>query len=598
MDNNTEANGIAPSSKWKELTLEAVKEFVTSAVVIDDSPELRRKYSNDVDSEAVAIEAADDGLGEAIGVEATDDELYETIATEAADYRFDEADNNNDHNIYIQDMTSAFRKSNIPCSFILPKHTESEDDISDDIANAASHADILVLDWHLKDKSPVVALKALRKIAQKDAQQNGRVRLICIYTGEATETLKDIYEEAEEALSSNGLIFNESNSDIQKGRGEHHYLMVLQKQSVIDIELPDKLLEAMAELANGILPSFALAAIAALRTNAHHIASRFSKTLDEAYVANRLITDPPEDVDELMRSLATSEFDSALGLERVADRFLGRDRIASWLEANKIPKRSSGYVVRKDDISHTVLTDQKFLSDLNTGYLDGNRNKIISPDGQEHSFDEKHRVNIGLALHEGENPKAVEEATMATEGNFAKLVSLKREAHGKSKLFSDNDWRPSLTLGTLLRSQPDQEGSIEYLYCLTPACDTVRLRGKNRGFVFLKLEEVSKKKGKKDLIVPLENDAEVKLRVDLSPWYICTHEFKGDENIGRVLATKEDGDSPEFIFESESTKFQWLGEVRHDRAMRDMAELNRAWMRLGIMDSEYLRLASKGVAPL
>jgi hypothetical protein len=40
----------------------------------------------------------------------------------------------------------------------------------------------------------------------------------------------------------------------------------------------------------------------------------------------------------------------------------------------------------------------------------------------------------------------------------------------------------------------------------------------------------------------------------------------------------------------------WLGEVRRNRANRDMADLNRQWLRFGIHDSEYLRLAAKGKA--
>lgn len=586
-----ESNGIGSSCKWKELTLEAVQEFVTSAVVIDDSPELRREESDVVEVNSIEAVADDDGLG--YDADNGDIPLSESEGLESYE------DSGNDHNIYIQDLTHAFQKSSIPCSFILPRETDVEEDIANDIAKAANLADILVLDWHLKNKLPVVAMSALRKIAEVDALQNGRVRLICIYTGESVENLRDIYKAAENALEDGGLSFTESNPESQKGRGEHHYLMVLQKQSVIDVDLPEKLLEAMTELANGILPSFALAAIAALRKNAHHIASRFPKELDAAYAGNRLITDPASDIDELMRSLIISDFDSAIGLERVADRMLGSERINEWIRVNNYPKNTPNTDINGKNSAAEAITikmDKEFICGLNTGYVDGNRNEAVFMNGSKYQFNETQKSKVSSTFHDGGSVEAIKKATMNTEGKFARLVALKREAYGQSKLFSEKQWCPSLALGTLLRLSPDQ-GNVQYLYCLTPACDTVRLRGVDRGFVFLKLEEVNADKAKKDLIITLSDTTEVKLRINLSPWHICTYIFKGDNNIGRVMATKEE-ESSMFFFMSEETKLEWLGEVRHDRAMRDMAELNRAWMRLGVMDSEYLRLASKGTAPL
>jgi hypothetical protein len=50
-----------------------------------------------------------------------------------------------------------------------------------------------------------------------------------------------------------------------------------------------------------------------------------------------------------------------------------------------------------------------------------------------------------------------------------------------------------------------------------------------------------------------------------------------------------------FSLSNENSKdFIWIGEVRTNRANRDMAELLKNWLRLGINDSEYLRLVGKG----
>ena len=63
--------------------------------------------------------------------------------------------------------------------------------------------------------------------------------------------------------------------------------------------------------------------------------TRFGSHLDSAYVANRLISDPPEDVAEMMRELLVAECDNALGLESVADRYLDKYALTHWLAHNK-----------------------------------------------------------------------------------------------------------------------------------------------------------------------------------------------------------------------------------------------------------------------
>jgi len=151
-------------------------------------------------------------------------------------------------------------------------------------------------------------------------------------------------------------------------------------------------------------------------------------------------------------------------------------------------------------------------------------------------------------------------------------------------------------LGTILSDKSHKK----YFYCITPACDTIRLKNKKRSFVMIELE---KPDGKPSLLIPIGDKVE-KFRINPKPYCIRTFEFKGDDTNGRVMAKVEvtEQQKKSFVFEAignaegETVKLEWLGEVRRNRANRDMAELNREWLRLGIKDSEYLRLASKGYA--
>jgi hypothetical protein len=183
------------------------------------------------------------------------------------------------------------------------------------------------------------------------------------------------------------------------------------------------------------------------------------------------------------------------------------------------------------------------------------------------------------------------------EQEFARFVALKREPHGNTKFISDEKWVPSLTLGTLLcQKQPEDQDDI-YFYCLTPACDTLRLKGEERTFLVL---ELSKSQGKTNLIIAEDETNNKRLFIDPRPTQIRSFRFKGSLETGRVMANRsEEAGKVRFTFatvEAKPIELTWVGEVRRHRANRDMAALNSKWLRFGINDSEFLRLAEKGVA--
>ncbi len=169
MKNSVETIMVDFHTEWKKLTRHAVTEFVTSAVVIDDSPKLHREKDAEVgEGDSIMANAIDEGLGDGMD-EDQDASAKENLGTEGSDSNedflvADQNEKNMDHTIYIQDMTNAFRKSNIPCSFILPDGNEDDSEIVKDIVNAANLADILILDWHLKGKSPLLQRKRYVKL--------------------------------------------------------------------------------------------------------------------------------------------------------------------------------------------------------------------------------------------------------------------------------------------------------------------------------------------------------------------------------------------------------------------------------------------------
>ena len=200
-------------------------------------------------------------------------------------------------------------------------------------------------------------------------------------------------------------------------------------------ELPDRLVDCFLKLSNGLLSSFALAAVAAVRKNMHHIITKFSQELDAAYVANRLITDPPEDVAELIKDLFISECDAALSIENVKSNYLEPTQITKWLDAHGQPIRNDlKYKSKKTEI----FVKRKFIDNLlNEGFKD---DQVMIEDGSLRKFPEQNRNLVSCSFHD------CKESAIEAESQFSRFVLMRHELYGNSKVKSDKGWTPSLNV--------------------------------------------------------------------------------------------------------------------------------------------------------
>jgi len=577
-----EAQTMPPEQlAWRDYCREAVRKFVTNAVVIDNQPVCERSSVQKIIGPVTAV-SIEDGFGDAPEAEATLPSGAGVSEGEVQD------DNDDYHELNIREISDAFAEHEISCGFLLPDDNDTnEESILKRALAAAIPADIVVIDWYLRNSDPVLTKKILKGIAAKDSSEKGRLRLICVYTGQTNA--EAVFDLAVKELEDNGLHFTGKAKGNYR-RGAHHSLLVISKKDVACRDLPEKLLDAMTGLANGLLPAFALASVAAIRRNIHHIITQFPASLDAAFVANRLITDPPGDVAELMRELFVSQCDTALGLSRVIDKHLEKYSIKLWLDCQVLGKCSFAYT--EESKQELVPIDGILLGSLlQNGLTNG---KVHIENIGEKNFKEEKRYDISKVLH------GDEEKSLNGELAFARKVALKREFFGTTKLQSPEGWLPSLTLGTILSVQSDkvEEIGFPYLYCITPACDTLRLKDKVRNFLFLGLVEHTHPSAQKkfDVVIIDDGDVRKQLYIDPRPFNVRTFQFKGSTETGRVQARQDDGVNGKLFFDTATEpqdNLLWLGEVRKNRANRDMAELNRAWLRFGINDSEYLRLAGK-----
>lgn len=535
----------SPQEHWQQHVKAAVLKFLKTAVVIDNQPYVKSRVSQPTEP------IQNSGLGDDVEV------------LTAPEHSASSADI---HDLDIRNITDAFINEGIACAFVLPEE-QTDDSIKIQRALQASKvSDLVIIDWYLKDSDESLTLQILEQIARSDIDEKGRLRLVCVYTGQPLN--EHIFHDVLNSFRRGGIELQPSERSDFCASGQNTLVMLLNKSETPVTELPRHLIQNFAQLADGIVPSFALAAVGAVRKNVHHLVTRFSASLDPAYISNRLITNPPSDVSELMRDLLVAEFDNAVGLEKVADEYLDKAAIHKWLSNNETNISVQG--------TGSAAIDANFLDRLlNVEFRADGLYDLV---GQKITLSEKRKLLVTNAVAGGQ----VNSENSQTE--FSKLVLFKREAFGSFSTKASSGWMPSLTTGTLLRGENNK-----YYVCFTPACDTLRLTEPS-SFVFV---EVSISEEPYNIVFTDFDGAPRKLRFEKKRPKLSTHVFIPDDT-QRVRAEWSEANTRFTFTESvENEEFIWLGELRYGRATSEMAQIIGNWMRIGVNDSEYLRIAGK-----
>ena len=191
--------------------------------------------------------------------------------------------------------------------------------------------------------------------------------------------------------------------------------------TVTEKELPKRLIREFASLINGLLPSFGSGFHRCDQTQTHGILNIFCAELDPAYVSNRVISDPPEDMAQLVRELLVSEFDNQIGFAKSTDRYLSENAIRDWLQIpgrvqsectiTKMKKVENQWLEPLEKVIDTELFKQVARGDIATFA------KPFEMNGDTYRINEKQRLKFTQALCGSKN-----EANEIEE-RFARLAS-------------------------------------------------------------------------------------------------------------------------------------------------------------------------------
>ena len=430
---------------------------------------------------------------------------------------------------------------------------------TDSAMEAMRQADIVILDWLLRDGKPQCALKLLRDLLAGEVDRNS-LRLVAIYTGEAR--LEEICEAVFEELKKAHLdpVKNDTKTTILYRHGrlvlyaksDVNLVEPLKHRSVAEEDLPKRLVADFASMTSGLLPGIALASLTAVREGAHMVLDRFGPDLDPAFLAHRACLSNPDDAEGQIVNHVAEELrglmDNAVSNESPA----GADAVERWIRSKGDEAARFKFRDRKLDLEQTIALANKGLK---ASQLSDNAFEVLT------------------AGFSGSNVVDLDE-------RLAWIMSFRTVYNAPP---------PNLWLGSIVTESPD--GDERHLICMRPRCDCVRLKGKT-SFFFLPL--VEPQKATQQIVVRL--DATFKrLSIQLDPVGWVRRQFRPLMDNGPITAAKRESDGGFEFTDTCGKRYTWRGELKAEFAQRIAQTFATTLSRVAVDESEWLRrMAQKG----
>lgn len=430
---------------------------------------------------------------------------------------------------------------------------------ADSAMETMRQADIVILDWLLRDGKPCYALHLIRKLWTEEADRNS-LRLVAIYTGEAG--LEEISATVCDELTKAGLApdADETRTTISYRHGcvvlyaksDVHLVEHLKSRSVAEEILPGRLVEDFASMTDGLLPGIVLTSLTAVREGAHKVLDRFGADLDPAFLAHRTCLSDPRDAERQI-------------VNNVAEELRGLMDNAVAKEAPASEKVVEGWIRRKGDGTANFMFGGRKLDLEQTIAL----------------------ANKGLAASELGH-KAFEDLAAGFSGND--VVELdERLAWIMSFRMVYDAPPPTLWLGTVVTELSGK--CAKHLICIRPRCDCVRLEGET-SFYFLPL--VEPRSSMKQIVVRLDGTFR-RLGVNPDPAGWVHRQFRPLTGNNAVIAAGRKSDGGFEFADVDGNRYTWRGELKVEYAQRIAQDLAATLSRVAIDESEWLRrMARKG----
>ena len=515
--------------QFRRRSREVARRFLQTAVVVDDEAYM-------------ATERSEIGNGEVVAPGRTGRATEQSGGSSAG--------RATGHTLNAKSVIDAFATLGVVCGVVGPDQSAME---------TMRRADIVVLDWQLREGDPNCALNLLRDLLTGEVDRNS-LRLVAIYTGEAR--LEDICEAVSAQLREMQL---EPVEDASKSATSYRHGRVvlyaksdvnlannLKERSVAEEDLPERLVEDFAAMTEGLLPRIALTSLTAVREGAHMVLDQFSADLDPAFLAHRACLPNSDDAEQHIVNHVAEELRGLMGNAVAAESPASADAVEGWMRLQR------GATERFDFGGGALDLDQAV-----TLAREGLRASVL----KDNAFE---GLSAGFAGGE----------VVDRDERLAWIMSFRTVFNAPP---------PRLWLGSVVTGMID--GKQRHLICMRPRCDCVRLDGKT-SFFFLPLVEPGKLK--EQLVVNLGTRFR-RLGIDLDPAGWVRLQFEPTEGNGAVTAAKEEP-SGRFVFtDACDGRYAWQGELKAEFAQRVAQAFTATLSRVAVDESEWLRrMAGKG----
>lgn len=480
------------------------------------------------------------------------------------------------HDIDLREIVNSFSRLGLVCGSYLPDSKTSRSEIIDTTFLAAKFADISIIDWQLEVDNSEAAIEVIKKLLEYDVEVGGRLRLILVYTGEPD--LESAAAELEESLIGLAKVCDSNKRLLKSESARIRFINKPTRKDYTDnpdvvswIDLPARAINEFTILSQGLLKAFALDSIAAIRNDTHRLLAQFSPSMDGVFAGQRSTASDPDDAGRLLTDVVLSEFSITVNKARIAEKVVGKIGSVLWLGAQAD--------LQETDVSITFKAPGKDILKLNSAA------KVQLVEG---GFTGLKRLGGQGGLKVCNSFFKSDEESEKAHKDFSVLSTLAR--HSGAGVARVVDTSPVLTLGVVLQSLNPIEDTdnFEFILCLQPKCDAVRLDvlQNARGFSFV---EIVPCESGYELVLPIESTYKT-FNLPYKDLIIRTIRFAA--STGRsVVAAEKDG--VRWIFtDNAGKKWIWIAELREQNSLSLVNKIMSSLSRVGLNQSEWLRLQS------
>ncbi|MEX0323802.1 MAG: response regulator receiver domain [Puniceicoccaceae bacterium] len=481
-----------------------------------------------------------------------------------------------------RDLMESFASKGIVCALFEPDE-DVEIAVDSEMFKLCDRADIVILDWDLyNDDGEKVSRLLSNLVIQSKSVHPHQVRLCAIYT--SRPSLHPIADSLLNNLQTSGC----DNVEVVEGKLQltsgSTRISVLGKPvssgrppdddeyTVEESELSDRLLSDFCELHSGLLPGMTLKGLAAIRNNTKRLMEKFSRDLDSAFLFHRALLLHDHDAVEEFSELISDEINSILE-DSLSDIPELPDIVDNLVESLEIDSAVLSWK-NQDGVDFDHVSPIKAL--LSGGHYKFKEN---TSDWNQYKF-----IKHGF---QGCPPKILgdlEKALCSGENNTLELLS----ALYCCRTLYGEDHR-KLKFGTIVRKKVGENWI--YSICLMPLCDSRSRRSSPTSMKFpfwqLNLDPKSGLNYKRAGISANGIDGTVSLaaggKIRDKLWIA---EFRTEAD-GWVKASNE---SDRYIFSNCDNELQWVAELKPLHSQRIAAHLGTEASRVGLLESEWLRL--------